>query len=486
VDLNNLTNLTLVAIVGALAGFWGQVKGYCDALASLFVGTLTMNGRAANAVNYQLFNKCKLLLRAGMSYEATESLLKSKGRRKLVAYEQIDQRGAVFLVGWTPIWVTRGGRNSPGGEFEREGGGDQTIIHYLRLTLHPDKFMTKCIVDYNKVHTENVLGCRYYVKRVSGNRNSRGQGLSKYAQGDSKAELIHNIISSRPVGCTLEDIVTGRNQVTEVPFSKTHRQILEDARWWMANEAWYTKRGIPWRRGYILHGPPGSGKTCMAKMLAKRLDVPIIAFDLPSFANDDFSSTWRNMAYNTPCIALIEDFDSVFEGRKNVTNMADNIGLTFDCLLNMVDGAEEFDGLVLVITTNKIASVDPALAGDKASRPGRVDKVYEVGFLDGEGALNICERMLPDATAEQRAKIASQANHGQMTAAVMVEMCRELCADKAEGKDLNLDEAKQKAVRRVDEVEQIKQNVIKDNLASPKKPGSGDSFDDALEPMDYD
>ena len=96
-----------------------------------------------------------------------------------------------------------------------------------------------------------------------------------------------------------------------------------------------------------------------------------------------------------PCVALFEDIDAVFEGREN------KVGghLTFDCLLNCIDGIERTDGVLLVITTNHLDRLDPALGVPSAqvsTRPGRIDRVLELHGLDDAGRLHLCKRILPE------------------------------------------------------------------------------------------
>jgi SpoVK/Ycf46/Vps4 family AAA+-type ATPase len=175
----------------------------------------------------------------------------------------------------------------------------------------------------------------------------------------------------------------------------------EPSSFWRKSETWYRDRGIPWRRGWLLHGSPGTGKTSLARAVAEELDLPVYAFDLSSLANDELRTAWSNILRDVPCMALIEDIDGVFDGRRNVSRRPDS--LSFDTLLNCIDGVERSSGVFLVITTNRVQAVDPAIgAQDSAAhggstRPGRIDRVIELGAPDVEGLLRICRRVLPDA-----------------------------------------------------------------------------------------
>jgi SpoVK/Ycf46/Vps4 family AAA+-type ATPase len=102
-------------------------------------------------------------------------------------------------------------------------------------------------------------------------------------------------------------------------------------------------------------------------------------------------------------MALIEDVDAVFNGRENVAQR-DRQYLTFDCLLNCIDGIERVDGLFVVITTNRPEHIDPALGGQSdgvgSTRPGRIDRVLELRPLDEAGRRKMASRILPDFPGE--------------------------------------------------------------------------------------
>lgn len=123
------------------------------------------------------------------------------------------------------------------------------------------------------------------------------------------------------------------------------------------------------------------GKTSGAKTIAEVNDLPVYVYDIASLSNEELRTEWTKMLEDTPCMAVIEDIDSVFDKRTNISGEKHN-KLTFDCLLNCIDGIEQSDGVYLVVTTNKLDKIDPALAvvnnNNICSRPGRIDRVVEV------------------------------------------------------------------------------------------------------------
>lgn len=141
--------------------------------------------------------------------------------------------------------------------------------------------------------------------------------------------------------------------------------ITTDARKFIAERETYMRLGIPHRRGYLLSGPPGNGKTSLALALAGILGVPLYVLSLgdPLMTDDRL----RALLGSVPGSAIVtaEDVDTVFCGRERE---AEN-KLTFSGLLNAVDGSLSSEGRILILTSNRPEVLDPALI-----RPGRVDR----------------------------------------------------------------------------------------------------------------
>lgn len=174
-----------------------------------------------------------------------------------------------------------------------------------------------------------------------------------------------------------EDPLRGLHYPKEV-----HELIAKVQRWFSQSE-WYEERNIPWRTGILLHGPGGTGKSSLAVALAKTLKVPLMQFFMNTLKDLEFIREWESMP--GPCVVALEDFDSVFHGREPATI---HKSLSFEVVLNMISGIAAKRGIVLVVTTNELQHIDPAMgrldANGRPTRPGRIDHILHMGFTTEE------------------------------------------------------------------------------------------------------
>jgi hypothetical protein len=175
------------------------------------------------------------------------------------------------------------------------------------------------------------------------------------------------------------------------------RQRLEtDVIGFFGNEvaALYRALKVPYRRGVLLYGPPGNGKTSLIRYVGARLlHVPVMLLRAAAqFTTDDLEEILRRWREQAPAILVIEDLDWLLE-RVNVST-----------LLNLLDGVDSTagGGLLLIATTNNPEKLDPAIN----NRPGRFDVVIEIDRPDRPMRLELLRRKLPEiemATIERLA-----------------------------------------------------------------------------------
>ena len=152
--------------------------------------------------------------------------------------------------------------------------------------------------------------------------------------------------------------------------------IVEDVRDFQASGQWYYDRGIPYRRGYLLHGPPGTGKTSFIQALAGELDCNIAILNLSGRGMTDDRLLLLLTVVPSRTIVLLEDADAAFTNRRTQVSADGYQGanVTFSGLLNALDGVGSSEERIIFLTTNHIERMDPALV-----RPGRVDMIVRLG-----------------------------------------------------------------------------------------------------------
>ena len=145
--------------------------------------------------------------------------------------------------------------------------------------------------------------------------------------------------------------------------------IKNDIFSFLKSKEFYAERHIPFKRGILLCGPPGNGKTLMCKAIAKECNVPFynIFFDDPRKAHiGTIIEAYETARKYGPAIVCIEDLDAL--------SSADRDRSGFSEFLNILDGINELNGVITIATTNYPEKIDSALV----DRPGRFDKVYNI------------------------------------------------------------------------------------------------------------
>merc|ERR1711994_768985 len=132
---------------------------------------------------------------------------------------------------------------------------------------------------------------------------------------------------------------------------------------------WYQTFGIPYKRSYLFHGIPGSGKTSLICALAGNLrrNVCFLAAHHPAFSDDAMKSAMEELPNNS--FLIMEDIDSLFVKRQSQSSKS---SLTFTGLLNCLDGIGFAKGQIVIMTTNYVDRLDEALI-----RAGRADMWVE-------------------------------------------------------------------------------------------------------------
>ncbi|KAH9927199.1 P-loop containing nucleoside triphosphate hydrolase protein [Epithele typhae] len=142
--------------------------------------------------------------------------------------------------------------------------------------------------------------------------------------------------------------------------------MQKDIRGFFDSEKLYKSLGIAWKRGLIMYGPPGNGKTISMKAVMKECDdkgyAPLYVKTFTGWLGDEVAmqATFNMARQMAPCVLILEDLDSLITDRNR------------SFFLNQLDGIESNDGILIIGSTNHFDRLDPALN----NRPSRFDRKY--------------------------------------------------------------------------------------------------------------
>ncbi|KAL9596139.1 MAG: hypothetical protein Q9219_006000 [cf. Caloplaca sp. 3 TL-2023] len=174
-------------------------------------------------------------------------------------------------------------------------------------------------------------------------------------------------------------------------------KIVADLKDFLHSERWYDDRGIPYRRGYLLHGPPGSGKSSFIQALAGDLDYNIAIMNLSERGLTDDRLNYLLTIIPKRTLVVLEDVDAAFSNRRAQSDADGYHGanVTFSGLLNALDGVASAEERVIFFTTNHVERLDSALV-----RPGRVDMTVRLGEATRYQAGQLWDRFYGDIDRE--------------------------------------------------------------------------------------
>ena len=199
------------------------------------------------------------------------------------------------------------------------------------------------------------------------------------------------------VSTNISIIISGKKQIEETPVKwssigglkkeiKVIREILEFP---LRYPEAFRYLGVPQPKGILLYGPPGTGKTLIAKALANEIGAAFYTISGPEIYSKWYGQTERNLREifekaqkNVPSVILIDEIDALAPNREKVFGDLERRVVT--TLLTLMDGLKEMRGIVVVGTTNRINSIDPALR-----REGRFGREIYIGVPDFEGRKEI-------------------------------------------------------------------------------------------------
>ena len=162
---------------------------------------------------------------------------------------------------------------------------------------------------------------------------------------------------------------------------------------YLHNPSKYTSIGASMPKGVLLVGPPGTGKTMLAKAVAGEANVPFFSIAGSEFVEmfvgmgaSKVRDLFKQAKEKAPCIVFIDEIDAIGQKRTGAAMGNDEREQTLNQLLTEMDGFDNHKGIVVLAATNRPDSLDPALL-----RPGRFDRRIPVELPDLTGRKNILE-----------------------------------------------------------------------------------------------
>ncbi|MBD3188925.1 CDC48 family AAA ATPase [Candidatus Bathyarchaeota archaeon] len=209
----------------------------------------------------------------------------------------------------------------------------------------------------------------------------------------------------------LSDVILRVREMVELPLK--HPELFE-------------RLGIDPPKGILLHGPPGCGKTLLAKAVASESDAYFITINGPEIMSKFYGASesrlrkiFKRAEENAPSIIFIDEIDSIAPKREDVGGEVERRVVAQ--LLALMDGLQDRGKVILIGATNRVNSIDPALR-----RPGRFDREIEISVPDVDGryeVLQIHTRAMPLSPDVDLKKIAN-VTHG-FVGADLAALCRE-------------------------------------------------------------
>jgi len=170
-------------------------------------------------------------------------------------------------------------------------------------------------------------------------------------------------------GLYFENIQVKTGDLIDFPQTNIERVFYESRKFW-ERELYFRKYGIPYKRGLILWGPPGCGKSCCIRLIVndviERKGV-VINMDNPHLFIGGYR-VFRQIQPDTPLVVILEDIDSLLEDWSE------------SAILNILDGVEKIDKVLFIATTNYPEKLGPRII----NRPSRFDKRFKISLPNVE------------------------------------------------------------------------------------------------------
>jgi transitional endoplasmic reticulum ATPase len=247
---------------------------------------------------------------------------------------------------------------------------------------------------------------------------SRPHGIVKISQSTNLNVLGEPTVSAKGIPrVTYEDIGGLHEEIRRT------REMIELP---LRHPELFQRLGIEPPKGVLLYGPPGCGKTLLAKAVASESEANFFSINGPEIMSKFYGESEKRLREifekaqkNAPSIIFVDELDAIAPKREEVTGEVERRVVAQ--LLALMDGLETRGNIIVIGATNRVNAIDPALR-----RPGRFDREIELGVPDKQGRLEILQIHTRGMPLAQDIKLQEFSNitHGY-TGADISALCRE-------------------------------------------------------------
>lgn len=406
-DLLSTSALATGGIAAAAVALWSQLKQALHYLSSFAVVTARIDASFHPAISFYLHTRCKRVPSGLLNYAGFLFTPRRRAHGLIVPFrvageKEIYYRGrkVMFVHNLGMTYTVRALRGVV--DFDRfvsdaMDAYDAYLEDQLGETRDTSTFSVSHIMGMEKgsnvIHAAGALSTQNIHPRTGNGSDDRPSSSSGTYVCPPDPRYMASFKYSR------DDYIESQKQrpFDALYFEPGIMRHVEQARQWFNMQHWYSERSLPWRRGWLLHGPPGTGKSSLARALAQMLGIPLFHFHLRTLSDREFLREWRCLP--TPCVVLFEEIDEVWHGREPQT---EHKSLSFDTVTNALSGVDSPNGIFLIATTNHLDKVDPTLGtrvspnSEESTRPGRIDSVIELGLMTRDGRERMAWHILRD------------------------------------------------------------------------------------------
>jgi transitional endoplasmic reticulum ATPase len=314
------------------------------------------------------------------------------------------------------------------------GVGINDLVNVKKIIAKPAKSVTLMPVNGNVTVDKEFTD--FVKNRLRGLPLSEGDEISVMILGNSMDFKIHKIAPKAVVKIERSTVVTILTETSidkkiRVTFeeigglktqTKRMREIVELP---LKHPEIFTRLNIEPHSGILLYGPPGCGKTLIAKVLASESEANFYSINGPEIMNKYYGETearlrdiFKEAKENSPSVIFIDEIDAIAPKREEAYGDVEKRVVAQ--LLALMDGLNDRGNVIVLGATNRPESVDPALR-----RPGRFDREIEISVPNADGRLEILQihtRGMPLQDVDL--KVLAAELHGY-TGADIKSLCRE-------------------------------------------------------------